>query len=164
MGIQNGWLACPGWLMFSPQVLDLSICYCRAQSNFQLSASSPLCLWPAAPVGGFEQWDWRALAFPYSEKTICSYAVIICHNSYLTAFIWFTPRVMMHVIRTRHHRLVLHCKCNHFFEGKHLSSHQSSQWHTVLFTLLQRLYPSLLCDPPLHLSVPSVSYQFHTVY
>lgn len=130
-------------------------------SSSALSSLSPLSLAGCSSQGGFERWDWRALAFPYSEKTICSYPIIICHNSYLTAFIWFTPRVMMHVIRTRHHRLVLHCKCNHFFEGKHLSSHPL----TPVFPMPHCLFHATtvtLPKPPLWPPCTSLSHLYRT--
>lgn len=163
-------LACQVRLILSPQLLcgkergELSICLCPSQSHHQPWTASPLCLRPAAPVRGFEGWDWRAQEFPYSEKTICSCPIIICHNSYLTAFVWFTPGVVVHVIRTRHHRLVLHCKCNHFFEGKHLSLHLSNPHTPIPFPMPHCHYYSYLSVTfLLLLSVPSESHQFYKI-
>lgn len=117
-----------------------------------ISSSALNSLSPLSPPGCSSRGVWRmrlkTRAFPYSEETICSYPIIICHNSYLTAFVWFTLGVMVHVIRTRHCRLVLHCKCNHFFEEKHLSLYPSHP-HTPTATPFL-LIPLSDLRPPLH--------------
>lgn len=166
--------------------IPTTIVWVREGRAFHMSLPGPTSspalnsLSPLSPAGcssgGVEGWDWRAQAFPYSEKTICSYPIIICHNSYLTAFVWFTPGVVVHVIRTRHRRLVLHCKCNHFFEGKHLSLYPSHPDIPTSFPSPSPMphchfYTATMTSPEpektptfLLLSIPSVSHQFHTTY
>lgn len=125
-------------------VIEDSVPYVSAQANLISASEHSLCLRVAASVRG-EVWRMR-LKSPNISTQWGSHLFI--SHYYLSQHLFDCFRlihsgVTVHVIRTRHCRLVLHCKCNHFFEGKHLSLYPSAPP-----TPRHCLYSSFSVTPP----------------